>query len=589
MNTVLSEKMFVLPAAVLVLFAAGLAGIPYAFVLSISLGLIKIGVDSWQNIAHGHWSLDYIAFAAMIVSLLSGEYIAGAVIALMFTGGEALEAFASERAEASLRTLVERIPKTCLVQENGRSAEVPIQEVKSGSVILLKSRELVPLDGMLRSESATLDVANLTGESMPVELQRGTFVKSGSVNLGGSLELAVVGDFSTSTYHKIVGLVEEARRNPSHFVRIAEQVNLPFTIAVFVLAIGAYVFSGDISRGLAVLVIATPCPLIIAAPVAFIGGLSRAAHRSIIIRAPASLEVISRVTTIFFDKTGTLTLGEPVLREISISQSNVFPSENDALAAAAAIEIHSLHPLARAMVAETRRRGLRFETASHVEEKIGEGISGEVGGARYMLKRAVHGAASGIQLVLVHDDREVARFRFEDVLKDNVGELFNAIRQRGIKVAMITGDRKENTESLFSSYGITIHAEASPEDKYRIVKEARGKGEIVMMVGDGLNDAPALALADIGVVFSGAENAASIEAARVVVLESSLARILDLLAISDKSVRIAKESVYGGIGLSLIGMLIAAAGLIVPVEGAIAQEAIDVVVILNALRSLRGR
>ena len=583
----LSMRIFVLPVAVVVLLAAGLVGVPMLLQAAILIGIAKILIDSYRNIRQGHYSLDYIAFSAMVVSLATGAYVPGAVIALMFTGGEALEAFASDRAEDSLRALVSRIPKTCLVRKGGSFVEVAIQQVQSGSVIILKKGELVPLDGTLVSENALFDVSNLTGESDPLEAVGGALIKSGSVNTGGTIELRVVGDFSTSTYRRIIGLVEEARRNPARFVRLSEQVNLPFTIATFGLAIGAYLWSGEVSRALAVLVIATPCPLIIAAPVAFLGGLSRAAKNAIIIRSPASLEVLSRINAVYFDKTGTLTLGEPTLSQIDLIAHRL-GSEDEALSIAASLEMHSLHPLARTLVKEAQKRGIRFVAAQSVEEKIGEGIAGSVQGVQCSLSRAPLGTSeAGIVLSLTRDGSEVARIRFTDVMKPNTDALFRSMRRRGIEVGIITGDRQANAESLFGSYGVDIHAGASPENKFRIVKVAKSAGKSVMMVGDGLNDAPALALADVGVVFSGSENAASIEAAHVVILERGLDHVSQLLNIAGKSVRVARESVYGGIALSLVGMMLAAAGYIEPVAGALIQEGIDVVVILNALRALR--
>lgn len=538
----------------------------------ILLGIAKIALDSYENIREGRYSLDYIAFIAMVLSLFAGEYLAGAIIAVMFMGGEALESYASGRAQKALKKLSETIPKSCVVVENGISVERPIQEVTNGSIILVKRNEIVPLDGVVVSKgTAIFDLSNLTGEVNPVEFQPQTLVKSGSINQGDTIELEVAGDFSTSTYHRIVELVENAKANPAPMVRLSSRANLYFTLATFVVVGMTYVLTHDLARVLAVLVIATPCPLIIAAPVAFVGGLSRAAREGIIVRKPSAFEGIERATMVLFDKTGTLTLGEPTLDSAELS--------DEILKIAAGLEIHSLHPLAKSVVAEARRRGLSFAFATEVKEEIGKGISGTIGNKRYAFEGRVL-LCDGVPLVELH---------FKDVIKDGVHGLLANLRERGVDTSIITGDTHENAMRVFSDIEIPIHAEQSPEDKHRLVDEAQRGGRSVVMVGDGLNDAPALARANVGIVFSGTENGAAIEAADVAILGSGLSKLQTLFGISDHTIRIAKQSIYGGIALSLVGMSVAAFGYIPPVVGAFIQEAIDVVVILNALRTLGYR
>lgn len=577
----------ILPGIVALLFTAALASaLPVFYLIAIGIGIIELGVVAVKEIRAGSGSLDYIAFLAMMLAIFTHEYLAGAVIALMYTGGEALEIYASRRAESSLAALLSRIPKIALMKrDDGTFEEVPLADVPTGALLIVRGGELVPLDGLLASASATLDLANLTGEPLSDTITKGAVIKSGSINVGEAFELTVAGTLATSTYAKIVDLVKDAQENQAPFVRLAAYANLPFTLLTLLISGGVYLLSGDITRVLAVFVIATPCPLIIAAPVAFIGGLSRAAGRNIIVKTPAALEAIAGITTIFFDKTGTLTLGEPELTDITLLDAQM--SKASVLSLAAALEFHSIHPLARAITAAVKKYEGTPAPAEDVKEIIGTGISGRVDTRHISIEQApaTHHHEGGISLLLTEDEKELAVFHFADVLKENAKELIVDLTSAGFKVAVLTGDRKENAEEIFAGLSLTIYADCTPEEKYRLVEEARRRGEKVAMVGDGLNDAPALAKADIGIVFSGTENSASIEAADVAILGRDVLLIRDLFALSKRSVRIANQSVYTGIGLSAVGMFSAAFGFIVPVEGAILQEGIDVAVILNALRA----
>lgn len=540
------------------------------FLVLIGLGLLKIVVDSYTNIREGRYSLDYIAFLAMVLSLFVGEYGAGAVVACMFIGGEFLETFATRRAQKTLQALSDTIPKECVVEDAPEVfREVPIQQVKEGAVILVKRGEIAPLDGVLVSEEAVCNLANLTGESESITFRRGTFIKSGAQNAGESIRLRVVGDFSSSTYQKIVGLVENAKLHPARTVRLSEKANFYFTALTFVIAGVAYALTGDLVRLLAVLVIATPCPLIIAAPVAFVSGMSRLARSGIIMRKPAAFEGIDAATTVFFDKTGTLTLGEPVL----VNGDSLSPQ---ALAYAAGLEIHSLHPRARSIVHEAEKRNIHFVVSQDVTEELGKGISGTIEGKRYAL----------LGSSLLENEKEIACLEFRDILKEGAFGLLRTLERRGVRPVIITGDSTENAKKIFGEATLPVYAEQSPEHKFHLIEEEKKKGGIVVMVGDGLNDAPALARADVGVVFSGTENGASIQAADVAVLGSGLEKLEELFSASRHTMRIARQSIYGGIALSVVGMSIAAFGYITPVKGALIQELIDVIVIVNALRAL---
>jgi len=583
---ILKNPNFRIPLAILILAIAGaVLGHPLPFIVAIIIGLAKLVWESIEKIRAGRYSLDYIAILAMVTALIADQYLTGAVIALMITLSGALEEFGAERAEASLKSLIEKIPKNCLVK-NGTSgySERPIQSIKEKEIILIKPNELVPLDGFLRSKHAIINEANLTGEADPKELRLNDFIKSGFVNIGPAIELEVAGDFSTSSYQKIISLVEESKKHPAKMVRLAQRFNWPFTAVTLLLAGGTYFLTQDISRLLAILAIATPCPLLIAAPIAFLGGMNKAAKRNIIIKKPSVLETLSGVTAIFFDKTGTLTLGEPALRKVEIFDKSI--DESHALVIAAAIELHSLHPLARAITAEHARRTLPDLTARSVEETIGVGIAGVVDGKPYRLSKSKESTADGINLDMFRDNIRIARFVFDDQLKQNVEEFIHEMKKRHT-IAIITGDKKENAERLFGKFGITIHAECLPEHKFAIIKEKRDAGHRVVMVGDGLNDAPALAMADAGIVFSGTENSASIEAASAAILSHEILLVGDALSISKRATQIALQSIVIGIGLSLVGMGFAAFGFITPVVAAIIQEIIDVGVTINALRAGR--
>lgn len=582
---------FILPSLIFFLLALSLsASMPLFLFFAIAVGIGEIAFVAFKDIREGKWSLDYIAFLAMVLAVFTGEWLAGAVIALMYAGGEALEEYASRRAEASLSALLSRIPKFGLVRNaDGSTHEVPLAEITEGTTIVVRRGELIPLDGTLLSKEAVLNLANLTGEALPETLKEGAIIKSGSVNESEAIQLRVSGTLATSTYAKIVDLVRTGERDRAPFVRLADRANLPFTLVTIAIAGIAYAFTGDLIRVLAVLVIATPCPLIIAAPVAFVGGLSRAAGRNIIIKRPIALEEASEVTTVFFDKTGTLTLGEPQLLNIEVLAAGM--NEMQALTYATAVEFHSIHPTARAIVKAAKERELSPAPAIQVSETLGTGIAGVVNGAYVAIDQAPaeQRAPGGMSLRLSVDGAPAALFHLNDKLKENANELLSSLVDRGIKVAILTGDRKEHAEATFKGMDLEICADCSPEDKYRFIDEARKRGEKVAMVGDGLNDAPALARADVGIVFSGTENSASIEAADIAILGTDPRLVGELFALAKHSVNIAEQSVYAGIGLSIIGQAAAAVGIIPPVTGALLQEGIDVTVILNALRSAFGR
>ncbi len=575
----------IIPTTILLLGILGITlGMPVFYVIGTVIGIITIVIDSFKEIKAGRYSLDYIALLAMIVGIIAHQYAAGAIVALMFTGGKALEAFASGRAESSLKSLLDRIPKNVQVkQPDGTFLATLLTDAKQDDVIMVRVNELVPLDGILISQTGLFNQANLTGEPLPVTLVKDQPLKSGIVNVGETIELRVTGTFETSTYARIVELVKTAKQHEAPLVRVASEANGYFTVITLIISGAAFLITHDPVRLLAVLVLATPCPLIIAAPVAFIGGMSRAASNNIIIKKPGVLETIARSQTVFFDKTGTLTIGTPTLSSVEISNTSI--DETRALAIANSIEFHSIHPLARAFVSSAQEKKISLLSATQVKETVGQGISGTVEGVAYTIAQAEKHYESGIALSLSNEQGTLATFVFTDILKPDAMQVMRDMVLHGVHIEVITGDTFENAKRIFGSLPITIHANCSPEEKYEIIDKAK-EHKIVVMVGDGLNDAPALARAHAGIVFSGTENSAAIDAADAVILGSDIKKVSELFDISKRSLAIAKESIWTGIGLSIIGMVFAAFGFIIPVIGAFIQEGIDVSVILNSLRTL---
>lgn len=581
---ILRSREFRLPLLIACLIALALASHnPLASLFPIALGAGQLLRESGERLRLKKWNLDYLALLTLVAAVVLGEFLPGAVIALMVAVSAALEAYGSDRAEKTLRGLFEQIPKRVMVKTDAGTREIPLQEARTGDVLVVRQSEMLPLDGILLSGRALLNEANLTGEMEPVVYERSALLKSGLVNVGGSLELAVRGDFEHSSYQTILRLVEEGKTHPSPLVRVAERYNVLFTAAALGLACGAALIFHDWGRFLAVLVIATPCPLLIAAPVSFIGGLNKAARQNIIVKGPFVLELLAKTKTFFFDKTGTLTLGTPRLMRVEILDAAL--DETRALALAAALEWHSFHPIAQSLVRASAERGGAPLLADEVEERIGEGIFGRVASHRYGVVKAAGAFADGIVVDLVEGTRPLARFFFDDELKEDVERVFDYLRVRGATLGILTGDKKRNAERLFGRFRVPIYAECSPEKKTQLVRRYQKEGLLVGMIGDGMNDAPALALADVGIVFSGAENSASIEAADVAILGRDVWRIRDAIHIGRRSYHVALESILIGIGLSVVGMLCASAGLIPPIEGAVLQEAIDAIVIINALRS----
>ena len=568
------------------------------------VGILPLAYSVVIDLLHRETGVDVIALLAMAGALGLGEYFAGAVIALMLSSGRSLEAFADARAHRELSSLLERAPRTVHRYSGNDLESIPIGEVRPGDVLLVKHGEVVPVDGFLVSENCVLDESALTGESRPVERSKGEPLRSGAVNAGASLALRATATAEESTYAGIVRLIEEAEKQKAPFVRLADRYALVFVPVTLVIAAAAWALTGDPVRALAVLVVATPCPLILAVPIAIVAGISRAARRGIIVKGGGALETLARGSVLLFDKTGTLTSGIPEVADVEVF-GGIDPEE--LLRLAASLDQVSPHVLGAAIVRAARQRGLALSFPVDVSEEPGSGIEGTVDGRRVSVGKSswVSGgrglparardirrrsAMEGSSAVFVAIDGEVTGgLILDDPIRPDTPRVIRTLRRAGIKrVVMVTGDHPDVAESVGISIGVDrILSERDPTDKVDAVK-AEGDGGVTVMVGDGVNDAPALAAADVGVAMGARGATASSEAADVVLVVDRLDRLAEAIRIAKRSRGIAVQSVLIGMGLSFGGMILGAVGLLPVVGGALFQEAIDVAVILNALRALSG-
>jgi heavy metal translocating P-type ATPase len=561
--------------------------------------LALLVVEIISSLRRGEVGLDIVAALSMSAALAFGETLAAAVVAVMYTGGTFLESYAEGRAQRDMHELLSRVPRTATRHRNGGLEEVPLDDIEAGEKLLIRQGDVVPVDGTVATAAAFLDMSALTGESLPVRLLRGADAMSGATNSGDAFDLVATRRAAESTYAGIVRLVEQAGRSKAPMSRLADRWSLGFLVITLVIASAAWWGTGDPIRAVAVLVVATPCPLILAVPVALVAGLSRAAHFGVLVKGAAPLEAMARVRTLVLDKTGTLTDGRP--RIVSIDPLSGM-SEVEVLRLAAALEQATKHPVAQAIVAAAKAQALELPAPSAVVETAGEGVTGQVDGHRvvvgghgYVTKQLAAPAAdhpallAGAVLVAVAvDDRLAGHLVMADPLRDDSALMLERLRREGVgRILLATGDRAEVAERVTAGMGLdALRTELTPDQKVLTVLSERKNGP-VMMVGDGVNDAPALAAADVGVAMGARGAAASAEAADVVLLVDRIDRLAMGIEIAKASRRIAVESVVAGIGLSVLGMVAAAFGYLTPVQGAVLQEAIDVAVILNALRALR--
>ena len=561
--------------------------------------LSALVVEIMRSLAQGEVGLDIVAALSMSAALIFGETLAAAVVALMYSGGTFLEGFAEGRARREMRDLLSRVPRTATRHRNGGLEEVALEAIAPGDRLLIRQGDVVPVDGRVASAAAFVDTSALTGESLPVRLESGAEAMSGSTNAGDAFDLTATREAKDSTYAGIVRLVEAAQRSKAPMARLADRWSLGFLAVTIAIAFAAWWFTGDPIRAVAVLVVATPCPLILAVPVALVAGLSRAARYGVLVKGARPLEAMARIRTLILDKTGTLTDGRPQIVRID---SHDGTGADDILRYAAALDQASKHPVAQAIVAAAKDRGLILPLPEGVTEIPGEGVIGRidgrqviVGGDRFVAGRVGQApgggpevAAGSVIVAVGIDGRMAGRLVMSDPLREGAADMLAAMRKEGVgRILLATGDREDVAAEVTAGLALDgIRAGLTPDEKVLLVLTEHKNGP-VMMVGDGVNDAPALAAADVGVAMGARGAAASAEAADVVLLVDRVDRIAPGLAIARGARRIALQSVVAGIGLSVVGMIAAALGYLTPVQGALIQEAIDVAVILNALRALR--
>ena len=550
--------------------------------------------------------VDAIVLVAMSSALATGEYLAGAVVAVMLAGGNALEEYAAGRARRELTKLLERAPRIAHRRRDGAVEEVPVDELLPGDIVVVRAGEVIPVDGVAIA-GALIDEAALTGEPLPVSYAAGSELRSGSSNAGEAFDLRATRLAAESAYAAIVRLVRGAETQRAPFVRLADRYAAFFLPVALAIAGIAWAMSGNAVRFVAVMVVATPCPLILAAPIALISGVSRAARRGLIVKGGGVIEKLGKARTVLFDKTGTLTLGQPALERIVVFDGT---GSDELLRLAASVDQLSAHVLAEALVHAAQGSGLVLTSPAHVVEGRGQGIEGRVdgrsvavGSSAWLRERGYAGAEEaaltlgandpGKAKILVGiDDELVGAVVMGDSLREDAHELVERLRSVGVRhIAVVTGDRASVAEEIGRQIGADrVYAEQSPEGKLDVVRALREQRGLtpVVMVGDGVNDAPALALADVGIAMGAAGATVASETADAVIMGDRIDTVVEAIQIGRRSLAIARQSMNAGIGLSLVAMAFAAAGAITPVVGALLQEAIDVAVIANALRALRA-
>ena len=548
------------------------------------------------NLVRAEFGSDLLAGISIVTSLFLGEYLAGTFVVLMLSGGEALEAYAVRRASSVLAALAKRMPSKAHRKSNQNLADVPIAAITVGDTLVVFPHEICPVDGTVLEGHGTMDESYLTGEPYLMSKTPGSEVLSGAVNGDSALTIRADRQAVDSRYAKIMQVMRASEQHRPRLRRLGDQLGALYTPLALAVAVAAWAFSGEAVRFLAVLVVATPCPLLIAIPVAIIGSISLAASRGIIIKDPAVLEKIATCRTAIFDKTGTLTYGQPKLTELHPTSG---VDRDEALRLVASLERYSKHPLAGAVVAAAREANVPLVEVDSVSERPGEGLRGTVAGRQVQvtsrkklcvlqpdLTAELPPAQSGLECVLLLDGRYAATLRFHDRPRAESASFIRHLKPRHSleRVILLSGDREPEVRYLAEQVGIgEVVAGQSPEQKLERVRRETRLANTVFL-GDGINDAPALTAATVGIAF-GQNSDVTSEAAGAVILESSLHKVDELLHVGRRMRAIALQSAVGGLALSLMGMIAAAFGYLPPVAGAVTQEIIDVLAVLNALRA----
>lgn len=588
---------YLLLGASLVLLGLGWLGQQQvAFYASTALGLAMSANLVIRAIVKKEFGSDFLALIAIAASALISEWIAAAVITVMLATGRALERWAQGRATNRLSALISRAPKIAHVWSGGSEdtvgtlVDMPIHQVPVGSRILVRSGEVMPLDVIATTE-CLMDESALTGEPVPREVLANQAVASGVVNAGAAADFVTTSDAENSTYSALVRLVAESRAESAQHVRLANRWALWFVPLALVLALGSWIITGDVRNAVSVIVAATPCPLILAVPIAIIAGLGRSAASGAIIKGGAALEALSRAKAIMLDKTGTLTVGGP-----SVSSFEVSPGQDAQalLTLAASLEQHSPHVVARAIVAFAQQRNCKLESVSATAEQHGHGLEGVVAGKRIRLGQLTAEtpdwvrARHALQVAVELEGELVGVFGLDDPIRAESSQTIAQLHAHGVRtVVMATGDRPEAAAQVANELGIDrFEARCTPERKLSLLREIKteiGAEGTTVVVGDGINDAPALAAADVGIAMGARGATAASEAADVVIMEDSIEHVSIAVSIAQAAMRRARQAAFVGVGLSVVAMCAGAAGVIGPTEAALCQEAIDACAILWAL------
>ena len=577
-------------------FQVGPAAYQLPLLATLALGGIPLLYELFKKFLKREFGSDLLGGISIITSVLLGEYLAGSIIVLMLAGGEALESYALRSASSVLAALAKRMPSIAHRKEDGQITDVALVDIVVGDTLVIYPHDICPVDGEVIEGHGVMDESYLTGEPFQMRKTSGSTVISGAINGESALTIRATQRAADSRYAKIMVVMRESEEKRPQLRRLGDRLGAIYTPIAVTVAILAWAISGEAIRFLAVLVIATPCPLLLAIPIAIIGSISLCARRAIIIKSPVVLEQIAECRTAIFDKTGTLTYGEPKLTEQLVAPGF---EQNEVLTLVASLERYSKHPLARAILSAAKEEGIQLPEATEVREQPGQGLLGTVSNHQLqitsrtkLIAQEAAGTdqlpptAGGLECVVVIDNRYAAALRFRDAPCAESRSFINHLgpRHQFKQLMIVSGDRESEVRYLAEQVGITeIEAQKSPEEKLAIVRKETAKAK-TLYVGDGINDAPAMMAATVGMAI-GQNSDVTAEAAGVVVMDNSIKKVDEFMHISRRMRSIALQSAVGGMLLSIVGMVFAATGHLSPVGGAISQEVIDVLAVLNALRA----
>jgi heavy metal translocating P-type ATPase len=548
----------------------------------------------WDDIKNGSYGIDILALTAIIASVALRQDFAAIVIVIMLTGGSGLENYAEQRAHSELDTLLKGSPQQAHIIRGRKLIEVKASDVKVGDKLIVKPGEIVPVDALIIDGSSSFNESSLTGESLPVNHGVGEQILSGSLNGDQPVTVKAIHTANDSQYQQIVKLVESAAASQAPFVRLADRYSIPFTVIAYILAIAVWILSRHAIRFLEIIVVATPCPLLLAAPIALISGMSRSSKYGIIVKTGSALEKLAEAKTVIFDKTGTLTTGNLSLESIKAFAPY---SKDEVLALAASVEQNSSHVIARAIVKAAESQKIRIIKLKTIRELPGQGLSATHKGGHVLLGRVDFLEREGVKItkipdsktrttvVIAVDGRLVGAIFLSDRLRDEAKRTVARLLNLGMtRTVMITGDNRTTADAIAKQVGIrTVYAETLPGEKLHALEDIKERPAV--FVGDGVNDAPVLTGSDVGIALGARGSTAASDSADIVIMQDDLSLVASAFEIAKKTFSIARQSILVGIALSLILMGIFATGKFMPVYGAILQEVVDVVVIFNALRA----